>query len=47
MEQERPIGNRALVDAGAVREGRPKRYGVNDRWESDPFIVVTNPVKEA
>ena len=47
MEQERPIGNRRMVEAGAGRKGEPERPGVNDRWASDPFIVVMKPVKEA
>ena len=46
-EQERPNGHRTLVGAGAGGEGRPERTGVKGRWESDPFIVVMKPVKEA
>ena len=29
------------------RTGRPERFGVKGRWESDPLIVVMKPAKEA
>jgi hypothetical protein len=44
-EQERPIGNRGKVEAGAGDKGRPESTGVKGRWESDPLIVVRKPVK--
>lgn len=45
MEQERPIGNRVMVEAGAGGKGRPELTGVKGRWESDPLIVVRKPAK--
>ena len=44
-EQERPIGNRRKVEAGAGDKGKLESTGVKGRWESDPLIVVRKPVK--
>jgi hypothetical protein len=44
-EQERPIGNRKKVEAGAGDKGKLESTGVKGRWESDPLIVVRKPVK--
>lgn len=44
-EQERPIGNRKKVEAGAGDKGKLKSTSVKCQWESDPLIVVRKPVK--
>jgi hypothetical protein len=46
-EQERPIGNRGMVSAGAYERGRTGALCVNGRWESDPSIVVMKLAKSA